>query len=84
MTKVMYLTGHNSYMGCRFCYIKGTYCYQSRHIYYPCNSSELITKRDENSFKQDIALLESKIQSTERKDCIKQIGKIKFLFLIYI
>ena len=29
MTKVMHLTGHNSYMGCRFCYIKGIYCQQS-------------------------------------------------------
>jgi hypothetical protein len=75
MTKVMHLTGHNSYMGCRFCYIKGTYCQQSRHIYYPCNPSELI-KRDENSFKQDIALLESKDKLTDRKFCMKQTGKI--------
>ena len=70
-------------MGCRFCYIKGTYCQQSRHIYYPCNPSELI-KRDENSFKQDIALLESKDKLTDRKFCMKQTGKILFVLFKYL
>ena len=36
ITKVLNLTGHNSYMACWFCNIWGIYNY---HIYYPLNSS---------------------------------------------
>src|ERR1041384_7159780 len=32
LTKLMNLTGHNSYKGCRFCDIRGIYL---RHIYFP-------------------------------------------------
>ena len=36
ITKVLNLTGHNSYMACWFCNICGIYY---NHIYYPLNSS---------------------------------------------
>jgi len=32
ISKLMCLTGHNSYMGCRYCDLKGVY---SNHVYYP-------------------------------------------------
>ena len=32
LAKVMCTMGHNSYMGCQFCYIKGVYV--NRHVYY--------------------------------------------------
>ena len=32
ISKLVNLTGHNSYMGCRFCNLRGVY---SQHIYYP-------------------------------------------------
>lgn len=32
LTKLMCLTGHNSYKGCRFCDIRGIY---TNHIYFP-------------------------------------------------
>ena len=35
LTKLMGLTGHNSYKGCRYCNIKGLYL---NHIYYPTTS----------------------------------------------
>ena len=33
LTKLMCLMGHNSYMGCRFCYIRGRYA--RHHVYFP-------------------------------------------------
>ena len=36
ITKVLNLTGHNSYMACRFCNIRDIY---NNHIYYPLNSN---------------------------------------------
>ena len=35
LSKVMCTTGHNSYKACRFCYIKGIYSEESRHVYFP-------------------------------------------------
>jgi hypothetical protein len=34
LSKVMHLTGHNSYSGCRFCNIQGTLNRENNHIYY--------------------------------------------------
>jgi hypothetical protein len=33
--KLLHLTGVNSYSGCRFCTIKGTYCNHVGHVYFP-------------------------------------------------
>ena len=86
MTKIMYLTGHNSYLGCRFCYLKGVYCNISRHVYFPCNmprghnntdyNSAILNERTESSFQQDILLVENSEHERERKDYIKQTGKL--------
>lgn len=86
MTKIMYLTGHNSYLGCRFCYLKGVYCNISRHVYFPCNmprgynntdyNSSNLNERTESSFQQDILLVENSEYERERKDHIKQTGKL--------
>ena len=59
---------HNSYMSCQFCYLKGTYCQHSNHMYYPCtmpknyensnyNPSDL-PKRTEHTFYWDVLLIE--------------------------
>jgi len=37
MSKIIHLKGHNSYMSCRFCYLKEVYCQQSKHVYYLCS-----------------------------------------------
>ena len=88
ITKIMCLTGHNSYMGCRFCYIKGVYCSNRKHIYYPCNMPKGYTnsnydpsnlnKRTEQSFRHDISLVENEYQISVKKDHIKKTG-IKYI-----
>ena len=35
LSKVLYLTGHNSYSGCRLCNLRGTLNETKRHVYYP-------------------------------------------------
>lgn len=35
LSKVMCLSGHNAYYGCRFCYIHGIYSNTAKHIYFP-------------------------------------------------
>jgi len=35
LSKVMCITGHNSYKACRFCSILGIYCQKNRHVYFP-------------------------------------------------
>ncbi|GES80728.1 hypothetical protein RCL_jg90.t1 [Rhizophagus clarus] len=35
LSKVLCLTGHNLYLGCRFCNLQGTLNEMNRHIYYP-------------------------------------------------
>ncbi|GBC17777.2 transposase domain-containing protein [Rhizophagus irregularis DAOM 181602=DAOM 197198] len=35
LSKILYLTGHNSYSGCRFCNLRGTLNEMNRHVYYP-------------------------------------------------
>ena len=35
LSKVLCLTGHNSYSGCRFCNLQGSLNETNRHIYYP-------------------------------------------------
>src|SRR4051812_23112562 len=67
ITKIMCLTGHNSYVGCRFSYLRSIYCLNCKHVYYPCDSFNL-NKHTENSFEQDILLVESKPQLTTQKE----------------
>ncbi|GBB96183.1 hypothetical protein RclHR1_00270029 [Rhizophagus clarus] len=35
LSKVLCLTGHNSYSGCRFCNLQRTLNETNRHVYYP-------------------------------------------------
>lgn len=84
----MNLTGHNSYFGCRFCYLKGIYCQQSRHIYYPCHFPENLPensgiedfdplnlpKRTPHTFERDIYNIESERHNTTKQSLIKNSG----------
>ncbi|CAG8480506.1 413_t:CDS:2 [Racocetra fulgida] len=35
LSKVMCVSGHNAYSGCRYCYFSGMYSEKSRHVYFP-------------------------------------------------
>jgi len=84
ITKIMHLTGHNSYMGCRFCYIKGVFCNESRHVYYPCSMPEdsniqdfdplNLPKRMAITFERDISNVKNENQNTIRDSLIKDSG----------
>jgi hypothetical protein len=89
ITKIMHLTGHNSYMGCRFCYLKGVYCQQSRHVYYPCSmpvsedsDNQVIQNFDPlnlpkwtpHAFELDILNIENEHQNTIKQSLIKNSG----------
>ena len=39
ISKILNLTGHNSYKACRFCHIEGTSHPSNKHIYYPCKNN---------------------------------------------
>src|SRR6266498_1449036 len=57
LSKVMNITGHNSYSGCRFCDIRGIYSQKYRHVYFPTNLKERYTKKKlfnlVNTYKQN-------------------------------
>jgi hypothetical protein len=89
MTKVMCLMGHNSYKGCRFCYIKGIFCQHSKHIYYPCaipksykqddyNPSDL-PKRTSSSFNHDIMKIQRERTKNMRNTYMKETGMIMLI-----
>ena len=42
LSKIMCTTGHNSYLGCCFCYIRGMTA--NRHVYYPLESLNSVTR----------------------------------------
>ena len=42
LSKVMCTTGHNSYLGCRFCYIRDTI--GNCHVYYPLEPPNGVTE----------------------------------------
>jgi len=79
----MHLTGHNSYLGCRFCYIKGIYCHHSKHVYYPCSIPDIrqqnfdpsnLPKRTQQTFERDILKIENENQNTIKQSLIKNSG----------
>ncbi len=46
LSKIMNITGHNSYSGCRFCDIRGIYSQKYRYVYFPTNLKERYTKKN--------------------------------------
>ena len=85
ITKIMCLTGHNSYMGCRFCYLRGVYCSNRRHVYYPCDDPFNLNRRTQQNFEYDILLVENENQQNQQKEIIKSTGMncIFFIFLYF-
>jgi hypothetical protein len=84
ITKIMCLSGHNSYVACRFCYLRGVYCSSRKHIYYPCNMPRLyenlsidpsnLNKRTEESYERDVLLVENEQNERQIKENKKKTG----------
>jgi hypothetical protein len=86
VSKLMCMAGHNAYLGCRFCYLKGVYSVESRHVYYPCSMAsnsnivdfdpKELPKRTENDFLNDISNIINETNKSTRASYIKNTGII--------
>jgi hypothetical protein len=87
--KLMCMSGHNAYLGCRFCYLKGVYSEKSRHVYYPCSmprnsvisdfDPEDLPNRTEKDFFDDISQIINETNKTTKASYIKETGIINFI-----
>src|ERR1043166_10199765 len=76
LAKLMCTTGHNSYEGCRYCKLRGTY---HGHVYFPTTppkdnntinnyNSKNLPKKNHTSYLQNISILDSTTNNSQRKD----------------
>ena len=79
LTKLMNITGHNSYLGCRFCNIKGVYSQKHRHVYFP-SIKENYVKKNHSDWLLHIQEIEVATTNKEKEILITQYGKY---FIIY-
>jgi hypothetical protein len=89
ISKLMCMSGHNAYLGCRFCYLKGVYSERSRHVYFPCSmprSSDILNfdpedlpNRTEYDFFNDISKIINETNNATRTSYIKETGIINFI-----
>ena len=73
LTKVMNITGHNSYSGCRFCDIQGVYSQKYKHIYFP-DGNECI-KKNNSDWLLRVSEIEATETNSEKDKLIRQYGK---------
>ena len=84
LAKVICTTGHNSYQGCRFCYLRGIYCANNKHVYYPLlppkrststrYTSNALPERTHRRYLQDIDTIENSGSKANRTQSIKAAG----------
>lgn len=77
LTKLMNITGHNSYSGCRFCNIEGVYSKQHRHIYFP--PTRKYTKKNHSDWLSHIQEIEVATTNKEKGELIRKYG----MYLLY-
>src|SRR5215208_4496444 len=74
LSKVMNITGHNSYSGCRFCDIKGIYSEKHKHIYFPTDLKNTYIKKNNSTWLTRINEIKTAVTIKEKKVLIKQYG----------
>jgi hypothetical protein len=77
----MNITGHNSYHGCRFCKIEGTYSQKYKHVYFPPKSN--YTNINHSDWIEYVNIIESAITNKEKEILLKKYGKYLILLLNY-
>ena len=90
ISKLMCMSGHNAYRGCRFCHLKGVYSEKSRHVYFPCSmpkSSDILDFNpedlpihSEHDFFSDVDKIMNETNKTRRKSCVRETGIINFIY----
>jgi hypothetical protein len=76
----MNITGHNSYSGCRFCDIRGTYSPKYKHVYFHPSKRENI-KKNHSDWLLHINEIEAAETNSEKEVLVKRYGKY-LLFII--
>src|SRR6266498_1841763 len=84
LSKVMNITGHNSYSGCRFCDIQGIYSQKYRHVYFSTNLKERYTKKNYSIWLIHINKIETATTIKEKEILIKQYGTIIIMIICII
>ena len=84
LAKVMCTIGHNSYQGYHFCYLRGIYCANNKHVYYPLlppkrltstrYTSNALPERTHRRYLQDIDTIENSGSKANRTQSIKAAG----------
>lgn len=82
LTKLMNITGHNSYSGCRFCDIKGVYSQKYKHVYFHPSRKEYI-KKNHSDWLLRINEIEAAETDSEKGILVKRYGK-HLLFIIVL
>ena len=77
----MNITGHNSYHGCRFYNIEGTYLQKYKHVYFPPKSN--YTNIDHSNWIEYINMIEGATTNKEKEILLKKYGKYLILLLNY-
>ena len=71
LSKVMNITGHNSYSGCRFCDIKRIYSEKYKHIYFPTNLKKIYIKKNNSTWLTRINKIKTAVTIKEKETLIK-------------
>src|SRR6266542_793579 len=72
LSKVMNITGHNSYSGCRFCDIKGIYSEKHKHIYFLTDLKKIYTKKNNSIWLIHINEIKTAVIIKEKEILLKQ------------
>ena len=89
ISKLVNLTGHNSYMGCRFCNLRGVY---TNHIYYPlqCNNSQInydpydLPNRNHEEYLQDVEDVENLTGNIKNMQATARGNNVNIFFYIIL
>jgi hypothetical protein len=91
LTKLMGITGHNSYQGCRYCNLRGIFI---NHIYYPTtppkgfNSKRYdatnLPNRTHKEWQERLKLIRKAKTGTERNQLINKYGNNYFIILFLL
>ena len=84
LSKIMNITGHNSYSGCRFCDIQGIYSQKYRHVYFLTELNKQYTKKNHSSWLTYINEIETATTIKEKETLIKQYGIIIIMIICFI
>src|SRR6266542_3903849 len=84
LSKVINITDHNSYSGCRFCDIRGIYLQKYKHVYFPTNLKERYTKKNHSTWLTHINKIEIVTTTKKKETLIKQYGTIIIMIICII